>query len=601
MTDQTNMSDNTGHTPNFVEPAGNVTPLRTRHRRAVRIGVTVVAGLALAGGAAYKATSQGQPAELTALIPAGSQFVVTAQPDYFWTLTSSIRSMPQVQTQMAQAEKEMGFSYESDIRPWAGRVAVYGTGLDTARPSGALLLQVRDAGAFGQFAQKMMAKAQNQSKQPWINREYDGVTYQVIPNDAQPKTKMPKPDAPVTFANLNGWVALGLDEPSMKQLLDTYTAKAKSLQGSPKWASVLEHTPQEGVVSGAFDFGAMMKIANAKATTAGAKAPVVMPGAAYSDMLIGFTFDDKDSVLSTKMIGVPQTETMRNLYQKYAAKAYPIAGASLKKAPDTAAVMIVSNPAFMIRQELAIFSSMATTTKDRAEFAKQVKKAGPYLDISDHFTGEAAFGLTFNQDKGFGLVALAQADTPAASLRAARVLAKTVSAGGMPVTKEGTTWSMPALAAMSPIPSIPLTPIVAAQDRWLEISTHPFWITPAGRTPQLSLPDEAGKATYVSVGNLKWVPAVLDLVEKSIPPKETNAQQGLAIARGLHLETATWSAWSSIDPSGQYAVSTSELRGWDLKGAIDNTVAGVSKMLEAKPATGKDMTMTPGQAAPVKG
>lgn len=606
MTDQTpevngNHDSNGGHAMDAKPlPAAKAGVARSaKSVRHARIAASMTIAALLAGGAAYRALSQTQPEspKLMALVPASTQFVFTARPDYFWKLTSSIRALPQVQQPLTTLQQKLGITYESDIEPWAGQVAVYGGGFETDHPDGAFLIQIRDADAFNQFFTKIRPKLEEQSKSAWTSREYDGVTYQVISDAALPKSPTVKtgaPDGPPVIATLNGWIAVAMGEPAMKKLLDTYTGKATPIQAAPNWTQALSHTPPEGVVSGAMDFGAFMKMAAKQSKAYGAPATPMMPNADYMNFVVSFTFNDKDNVLRTDMVTSPESERLRTLYKRYAAKLHPVTGASLQKIPDATGIVILTNPAFLARQEVALLPQAATTAHERNEMARSIKKMQPYLDITDHFTGEAAFAMTFNPDKGFGLAAVAQADQPAAALRAARVLARTLSQSGAPIAKTGTTWSMPSLSVMSPIPSLPLNPTITAQDRWLEISSHPFWIKSAGRTPSLQIPAEAAGSPYVGVGNMKWVPAVLDLVEKSLPSKDDDAKHGLAVARGLHLENASWTYWGSADPSGSYNQATYEVRGWSLKDAIDNTVNEISAWYLPRKANGNaDVTQAP--------
>ena len=579
---------------------------RARKRMQRRLKAAAIAGIAVvAGGAAYRGMSQGQMQALglTAIVPQNAEMVLAGSPDYFWNLTSSIRTLPQVQKPLTDMEQKLKITYEDDIKPWVGQVAFYAHNVGAKSPDMAVLLQVRDADAFSRFYDKLKPQLTGANGAAPVTKEYGGVTYFLIPPGASAMPKVPKApdDEPSAVAMLNGWVLLADNEATVRSVIDTYSGKAPSIQSSPKWAGVVKNVAMNGVVSGALDIGAFTKMAATQAKAIGGAGVPAMPNSASAEGVMAFSYNDAAGVLRTDAVFAPQSPALRATYAKMAAKMYPVTGVALRKAPDAAMIGIISNPGYLVRQELKLLSSTASTAKERKEYALGIKKAAPYLDISDHFTGPASMALTWNPDHGFGVVALAQADTAASALRAARVIAKSAAQSQIPIVKSGTSWSMPSAAMISPIPSIPLTPVVAAQDRWLEVASHPFWIHPASRAPQLSLPAEASHSGLVGVGNFKWVPTVLDLIGKSAGPKDEDAKHGLDLVRGLHLETATWSTWSTTDPTGAYTRSTAVVRGFDLKGAIDNTVTQLSAWYLPKKINGNaDVTAVPAAATPVK-
>jgi len=578
---------------------------RRRQQRNWKIATGFGIAVIVIGGVAYRATSQAQMQTLglTSVVPQNAEVLLSGSPDYFWNLTESVRTLPEVKKAITDAETKLKISYEADVRPWAGQVAFYMHNLSAKNPDMAVLVQVKDADAFSKFYEKIKPQLSDNKGAAPIQKQYGGVTYFLLPADAPAIPKGPKApgrDEPGAVAMLNGWVLIAANEATIHSVVDTYSGKTPSIQSSPRWAGVVKNITIDGVVSGAIDIGAFSKMAAAETKKAGGPGMAAMPSSSLSSGVMGFSYNDKDGVLRTDTVFAPQSAAMVAMFKKTAAKLYPITGITLQKVPDAAMIGIVSNPGYLVRQELKMFTDTATTARERNEMARSLKQAGPYLDISDHFTGPASMAFTFNPDRGFGIAMVAQADTPASALRAARVIAKAAAQAPLPITKSGTTWSMPSAAVISPLPSIPLTPVVTAQDRWLEVASHPFWIKPAGRAPQLTLPAEASHAGAVAAGNFKWVPTVLDLIGKSMGPKDEDAKRGLDIARGLHLETASWSGWSTTDPNGLYTRSTSEVRGFDLKGAIDNTVTQISAWSMQKKGGNAALSAVPAEVKPGK-
>jgi hypothetical protein len=219
----------------------------------------------------------------------------------------------------------------------------------------------------------------------------------------------------------------------------------------------------------------------------------------------------------------------------------------------------------------------ASTAKERGAVAKGLKQAAALDNTLPYFHKDAGLAVTWRQDRGFGLVMLARADSHNAALHAAKTVAAAVKQMGIPMQQGGSSWAavIPGMDMMVPsnVP-VKLAPFVSAKDDWLVIGSHPTW-TASTAAPSLRIPASATGAQFVSVLSMRWLPAIYTLIEKNTPADDTDTLQGLALAKGLHLETSLWSSAGRIDPAGRWSSAVGEVTNWDWRAALDNTVAAI--------------------------
>jgi len=150
---------------------------------------------------------------------------------------------------------------------------------------------------------------------------------------------------------------------------------------------------------------------------------------------------------------------------------------------------------------------------------------------------------------------------------------------------------------MPPTVPIKLAPFISAKDDWLVVGSNPSWLSSTS-TPNLQIPADAANSPFVDTVSMQWLPSLLDLIDQQAPPTDSDAKQGLALIRSLHLETATITGYGSIDPAGKASTGTAEITNWDWHAALDAIVTA-AQTWKPTPHKGHDLLKpTPPPATP---
>jgi hypothetical protein len=549
------------------------TVVRTR-----RVGVAfAIIGIAAATTAiTVHAIAQSSPPTLQSLIPKDAQMAGSIQANWLWDATASIRKTPEVSKAIAEAEAKSGLSFEDDIAPWAGQIGV--AGVHVGEPNGQVLVyaEIRDSGKFMSTIAKLGQKWQNApaptpgSKNAggpptFATRDYQGVTvYDLTSKHPGPK------DEPVSFAVINGWAIGAFGKGGIEHAIDVYQGRFPSLQSAPSWTPVFAHLPQNATAWGGFDLNSLMK-------AFGGPMPAMKgPAATSLQSNYAFAFTDEGNGLRFDVVTAPQSAKEQAMYVAIARNLKPVSGQILKKVPDGIVAGMFTNPAYWWTFMKGVMRDSASTPKERRQIAEGLKEAAPLDHTLPYFHGDAGFVVTWRKDRGFGLVLLAHADSHNAALHAASAVVNSVKQMGIPLQRGGNSWSVVMPGMMMP-PNVPLklAPFISAKDEWLVIGSNPSWTASTSPTPALQIPAYAVGSPMVGILSFRFLPAVFDLVEQQAPPDDPDVKQGIALARGLHLETSTWTTGGYDDPAGHYSRSTIEIANWDWRAALDNTVTAI--------------------------
>lgn len=556
---------------------------RRRQMTALCVAATIVVATAVF---AIVAAAQTAPPTLQSILPQDSVIAGSVQSDWLWTTTASLRAIPQVSKAISDMNTQSGMSFENDVQPWAGQIGVSFFNPTKDDANVAVYVEIKDPAKFA----VSMVKLQTEWKNPpadakpgtfpqFATRDYNGTT--VYDATQKPTYSGPHADKinsePVSFAILNGWAIMGIGKGAIEHALDVYQGKFPSMASSATWSSVIGNLPAGANGWVGLDVPAILKASQTASTQ--------VPGAMANSFqaAVGFAITDEGNGLRFDAVSSPLSDKAKAMYANMAHALPPVSGDILTRVPDAVFAAMFTNPSYYWTLIKTSMLDTATSADQRKQMEAGLKQAASVEATVPYFHKDAGLVLTWRKDRGFGLVLLAHADSHEAALHAASAIATSLKQLGIPLERGGSSWAtaIPGLDMMVP-PTVPvkLEPFMSAKDDWLVVGSSPSW-TASTSTPNLQMPASASGAPIVYLAKMNWLPPLLDVIEQQAPAGNTDAKQGFAIVRGLHLENSEYTSVCHFDPAGTWSTGTSEITGWDWHSALDNTVSAIENWKSA--------------------
>ncbi len=544
--------------PNVSDPpAVEAKAARRPPRRRLWAALGALLLLGVLGGA-YAWWHQSPPLE--ALLPADTAAIVSVDTPWWWRTSASLRAQPPVREAIARAEKEAGLSFEDDVAPWVGQVAVAVLRADARRPQIVVCARVRDYAAFARCLSRLRSRAASQGKGgAWTDSSHDGVSLQ--------GTTTPTSDGPALTIKggfVRGWIVVGIGDGAEEKALDAWTGRTPSLASNPAWKKALGRMPAAPVLWSGADTGALASsspFASSEATRAWADKP-------YAQNITVSALSDKGEGLELDTIACPTTEAGRAFWRRLKGDSQPVTGAALARLPDsTGAALLVNDPSGWWARARAL-AEESLDADQRAQFERTLAQAGPLQDSLRRFTGQCGAGVSWQPGRGFGAVAAAEADGPDAPQKAAADLTGWVRRQGDPVRKDGGLFRLAKEETYSPSQGYSLCPCWEPGARWLSFGSDPDWLRAPSGHPALQLPAGAQQADLVALGDFRALSALLDDQGR----RASGDSDTLKAVRRLRLGDAQWTAWLAMDPDGGCQRVTFTLQGWKWRAALDGAV-----------------------------
>jgi hypothetical protein len=528
----------------------------------------VVTVMAAGARLAIAQTAPPPPAPaLQAILPQDTALAANIQSDWLWSATTSLRDIPSVAAAIAQAEKATGLSFENDVVPWVGQVAVAGIRPGATDQQVIIYAQIRDTTKFMATVSALQANAVSNPDVTASTRDYKGDTI----CDMQPKktdTKVPQ----ISYAFVNGWALAGIGAGAIEHALDVYNGRSASLQTDPTWSQVFTRLPGQPTAWFAYNTAAILKAANAKAPMpTGMAQPQIIQGVAFTDQGNGFRMD---------YAAIPQSADLKAVYTSAAQNLHPLTGEIGRRVPDGVLVIELNNPAFLWHAAKQYIRQVAGTTAAANQTLQQLSVVDTILQ---YFHKDVGVVITWRKERGYGLDVLGQADTHAAAVHTGAVIAALLKQSGAPIVRGGNSWTI-AVPGTLPLPvPLKLKPFLSAKDDWLVIGSHPMWTADEG-APTLAPPAAAANSSSLFLLSLQWLPSMMTLVQALGGTQDSDAGQAFALVNALHLENSIWSSWTSCQSDGSI-VGGGQVTNWDWRTAITNAATAISNWKTTPKAT----------------
>ncbi|MGO8670041.1 MAG: DUF3352 domain-containing protein [Capsulimonadaceae bacterium] len=519
-----------------------------------RFAVGALALLFALNGASVpsRAQSTSVSASFAQIVPRGTFVFGGVDANWLWDALSGVRAVPRVSAKLDKLQDETGLTFEKDIAPWIGRAGYAVSMTDPANPSIILYAEARDSAGLTAAVNAAQTKLQanGTGKVTLTQRLYGGTTvYDIV------KKNGPSKDPLISFAVINGWL-IASPTHSLGRALDTVNGKVPAIGSDPAWAKAFSLLPNNA--SAWFDIDYRQTLKLAKAANQNVSSPVAETA---SNIVVATAYTENGTQMREDIVSVPTTSAARALFAKEARALPAVSDAILQRAPQSSEAILFTNPGYywtLLRPMLAAQLRAVTGSRDTSAFA-------PLDAVAPYFHRDAGLDLTWSASRGFGLVIMAHADTHAAALHAAKVIAATLTSTGAPVVRGGNSWvlQIPSAAVPAAMP-VKVQPFMSAKDDWLVIGTHPMWVQ-ADQTPRLSIPAEAAGSQSVGLSDMAWYTAILDFVATA--DSSDKVQTTVSLLRALHLETSHGAMWSKMSPSGDCIQAAMTMDGWDWRKA----------------------------------
>jgi hypothetical protein len=421
-------------------------------------------------------------------------------------------------------------------------------------------VQVRDWFAFGKCLAHLRSVAAQKSSGTWSKGSYQGVTRQRL---AQPHAS--RSDLPIEFGMIKRWIVIGIGNGALEKVIDVWHGRQPSLQTNSAWSTALAQLPRTSVLWGGCDSSVYDKTPKGR--------PIASMDQAFSQSVSVGALSDLGNGLQFDAVSSPKTAQGRTFWHDLKGTAGPVTDKTLAQMPNDASIaLLVDDPSqWWGRADAMIEKDM--TASERTDWEHSVDSLGPASKVLGDFTGGSGVALLWNPIRGFGAVAVAQSDNPATLAQASTGTADLLRRHGEAMQLDGSIWRPNHAYAHYKTWNTTFAPCWKTTGNELTVGTASDWLdAPTGR-PTLRIPAEARQAEIVALGNFRAAPSLLDRWATQSGSHEF--QSVVTAIRKADPPRVEWAAWLALDQSGRWQHATFQIKGWDWRQTLDNSVKSI--------------------------
>lgn len=464
------------------------------HLSALLIAVALLALLAPGGHAA-------PPAALSSFIPLDSPGAASIDVPWLWQSAAPFRQIPEIGKGVQAAQEAMGLSFEQDLLPWVGQMAVIITGVAPDGSGCAICLQIRDGDHMLESARveailrKMLPGG---DKAIWTAMDYKGVAIW--------RTEIPQGRSvlKVATATLDGWFVIAIGDGVIRKVIDTRKGDNPSLAQHPSFARAMDSLPADGVgmvyVNGQ---GILAQVQKGDADAA-----LRLKDSELGKFFVAGVITAPENDLRFDAVYCTTAANTRAVLKQLNADAGRVTGAALTQLPgDAFATLLLPNPDKWVEAVKQLMLNAAPDDDARQALQQGMAEMDGVRAVLRQFTGELGAGAVWRENQGFGVTVAGQTDTPADATTAAAAIGAFLKLQHLPVAEKDGLYTIP--ATQNDAPTFPMLLCWRARRQWLVGASHPDWLAKPGDQPALVLPDSAKNASLVAFGDFSFLPTMM--------------------------------------------------------------------------------------------
>ncbi len=508
---------------------------------------------------------------VTAFFPADTGWIVEVDLQRGLEIFNEMRKIRPVAQAVAELEKDWGLSFERDVVPWCGQMALcpsWGGDKRHEPQRAALVMEVRDWDRFLKCADIVKEKVIGSNS--WKEETYQGITIQKWQTARQP---------PIGLAFLKTHAIAGIGKGAVENVVDTWLGRKPSLSQSLGWR----------LARARMGDGHLLKVYMNHNTPSEVRSLLLPPvpfdrtrtTVAQLPLDVALSLAVEEDRITVTYIAVPTSDEMQKKFQKWASRLPVAKGNFLSLLPEnTVGVCYFNNLGEWWEMTIESLEELGADQvgieeEEWEDFKTEIK---PLSKIFKKLKGDCALAVTWDEQMGWGILFVGatedEEEAKDSSLRLKDFVERT---GEMTVEQKGDLFFVPELVDTEE-PLFPLRFCWTTRDRWLVVSSHPDWLEKQRAKQESTLAETIRKTVFGASFDFRWLESFLKQAQKQVVSE--SEKERVRFLECLNLQGARLHAWTEWDSDGRWSAFNLELTGWNWKKAVEATVENFGEVAQ---------------------